>query len=114
MATATEVSNTTIAPEVGAIPLWPELLKAADLLRERGWCTHVFTNAAGELCLRGAINVAMGGRASSTDRGDDTAPMKALLASMGLETPDQAAMWNNRQSSAEPVIETLEKAAWGL
>ena len=36
------------------------LLKAADLIEERGWCQNTYTSPKGRLCILGALKTAQG------------------------------------------------------
>lgn len=104
------------------------LLKAADLIRERGHAKEVFENGAGNLCLHGAINKAVTGNPYYMS-GDDPIWVEATerVAGMLFErvypgaesraftdfSGHWASRWNNApERSADEVIAALTEAAY--
>ncbi len=93
-------------------PLAPErrvLLKAADILREHGWCQGTIRDRQGRRCAVGAILMAdlMVGAAFALPRSPyaDLA-MRKMLPDQGVST------WNDEPGrTVEEVIEAMERAA---
>lgn len=94
------------------------LLKTADVMERFGWCSGTLQNGEGEVCLLGAINIALGKPAVSFSAYEHrVVPMltKALSLPQTEGGPITAAiMWNNRQTSGRPVIDGLRRVAASL
>lgn len=92
------------------------LLRAADLLEQRGWCKGTVQNEAGHICSLQAICLAAG--SDHTEWGQTTA--KARLAQAAItrveshvRTRDILSLcaWNNTRSSLHGVTSTLRGLA---
>lgn len=81
------------------------LLKAADIIRRRGWCQHQ-ASSHGRVCLLGALSVATGGK-PSTMKGDIFCEAERKLCDNGFHPA-----WNDNvgRTKAE-VISALEETA---
>lgn len=78
------------------------LNKAAKLLETKGWTTGVYSNAEGECCLLGAL-----GKTCRSDRQFELS-RDFVAFYIGTTSPS---LWNDSQSSSEPVIAALRGAA---
>lgn len=97
------------------------LNKAADLIEERGWAKGNCAMLVGDgpLCLEGAIGAALDVRPYDAPMGTiysyavvhDSAAYAAVREYLGRSGREMAWSWNDDQTSAEPVIETLRAAA---
>lgn len=100
------------------------LIKARDIIQEKGWVKGSWHDVNGEVCLETAIAEAVGERNPS--RANLTPAGKALAAYLGLTPPsgpqcmcgcglytdgESLASWNDSQPSVESVIEALEVCA---
>jgi hypothetical protein len=93
------------------------LLKAAELVRERGLAKYTQEANDGSICLHGALSIAATGRAYSGNReecGAALAVHKYLLSidvDENLTRPGGSACWNNQKDrTADDVIAALEGA----
>ena len=92
------------------------LLKAADVIEERGWCKYHLCDPHGQLCIAGAINVASSGDPYWSDKHDPYAALvlvtRSLHAEGTLSISKNAVEWNNTQArTKEDVIGALRRAA---
>lgn len=89
-------------------PLSPEkrlLLKAADLLREKGHCKNIIEHQ-GRHCAVGAI------LASTSEHELHDAALDLLAKYIGVDHRGDIPAWNNApQRTADEVIEAFERAA---
>jgi hypothetical protein len=90
----------------------PVLFRAAELVRERGFCQGPW-RAGGPLCAAGAVGMA------ATDLGFSRAEMEAVVLRFARVLGGSAAYdvhsWNDaRGRSAGEVVDALERAAFGL
>lgn len=86
------------------------LMKAADVLRERGHCRAVMEDVGGQVCLVGALNVAATGApwAVSASIALDEA-YTAITRYLGMPAPS----WNDYYArGADDVIAALESVAF--
>lgn len=99
-----------VQPEVKTDPVAECLLRAAQRIRERGWCQGVSCNDAGEVCLMGAIyDVREASFNIPYDLGK-LEPAKTTGHLMILKR--RAGPWNDRKGrTAAEVIAALEDAA---
>lgn len=87
------------------------LARAADVIRERGWCRDAFQNDQGQVCAIGAIRIAVGGDAFGV--GPNWVGMNdavnvlrnRILEETGCHYEIQS--WNDAQSDAESVLKLL-------
>lgn len=91
---------------------WQEiLLKAADLIEQRGWTKDRFENVDGNLCMIGAMRVAVFGKVAwnhSISTRDLTMAHNKLDKFLGRS----AARWNDRSAGyKEEVIAKLREVA---
>jgi hypothetical protein len=107
--------ETTVTP----VEAWrAALLKAADLIRQRGLAKRSRQTSEGSLCLHGAILMAKYDNPWADDFGhcDAVRAVYHYLRSTGVSenmiNPDGLAYWNNEpERTAEDVIKALEAAA---
>ena len=84
-------------------------IKAADLLREKGWGQGAFRPKGGGLCVLGALNVALGFSFDDLE-GLDLLPFFAEVDGADL----RLARWNDEPSRTKgEVLEALEHFANG-
>lgn len=95
--------------------------KAADLIQTRGLVAGIRENHVGELCILGALDIALSGDANSF-RVDGNPVIKSIvnllslpLGKTGVDKPDwRLADWSNavaREGKPEVVINGLRRAA---
>lgn len=93
--------------EVGRV-----LMKAAEIIRERGWCQNRFEDSAGRVCAMGALKVAAGMPADIMGAVLPPAAFKArdrLQNHLNGRGPHK---WNDdADRTADEVIAALESAA---
>lgn len=91
--------------------LYPELIDAAYVIRERGHCKRALENRAGQVCIAGSINVAVSGNARSHAMGWPIGLWSAVVAASNADPVG----WNNAPETTEQdVIAALERGAFGL
>jgi hypothetical protein len=120
-----EVRNKVAAPAPGAAHTARRvLLKAADLIEQRGWAQGRFEDADGRLCIHGAIHVAVSGLAVRNDRDRDSLSTAAwhqfreylLVEGVERELVRLGFMfWNDSpKRTQKEVVQALREAAiWG-
>ena len=92
------------------------LLRAADLIEERGWCQWIQEERDGSLCIAGAIAVASGGIASSRATMGSNGPLywpavQRFCEFVGEPNPGPA-RWNNAPERIKSqVLTALREAA---
>lgn len=97
-----------------------DLLKAADVIRERGLAKHTLCDAKGGVCIRGAILVAMSATPApfplswkmldNINAEDFSQRDTAVRTYLGSQVPTN--YWNNHpERTKEEVIAALEGAA---
>lgn len=102
--------------EIGEI-----LMRAADLIEERGHTKHVQVDEEGRLCLHGALSIAIYGSANAPERFDVNERLYSFAphaANTWARTPGlkatyyEFATWNNMPSrTGKEVIDLLRGAA---
>ena len=66
--------------------------RAAEIIRERGWCQGLYSNEDGQVCMVGALYVASG----LPPHGQlNHLPTDSAARSMGYENCDEAISWND-------------------
>lgn len=88
-------------------PQWrpePTLVRAAELIRERGWARHVFTGPRGELCALAAIELAAGGNRSRQARAEAELRRRIAVTTGVLAG---IACWNDSRPDAGAVLALL-------
>src|SRR5947207_15783809 len=66
--TASEAAESSVSPELEVVRLSPSMqlrMRAAQLLREKGWCQGAPMDMNGKLCILGALAMADGWTAGS-------------------------------------------------
>jgi hypothetical protein len=106
---------------------WQEiLLKAADILEQKGWCRQEFSQN-GKHCAVGAINVALNRNPSndSITRGNNPQLFLQVTEKLASKVPDtkrhltaifdkqvyKVMRWNDCLADGEEVISTMRKVA---
>jgi hypothetical protein len=90
----------------------PVLLRAAELVRERGLCQGPW-RAGGPLCAAGAVSVAAGDLGLS--RAEMEGAVLRFARALGGSAPGDVHSWNDASGrNAEEVAGALERAAYGL
>ena len=88
------------------------LLKAADLIVERGHTKHCYENGDGGLCAYGAVDMAAMGRAGRRPEREDSPHRLALMAAEKLVANGALAVWNDApERKPEEVVALLRRAA---
>jgi hypothetical protein len=88
------------------------LLRAVEVLAERGWCQDAYTNDAGQVCVRGAMNVAVIGQADADLLDSALERLDGYLRSQGWGV--LAERWNDVEGrTADEVVAALRAAAVG-
>jgi hypothetical protein len=107
--------------------LWQEiLLKAADILEQKGWCRREFSQD-GKHCAVGAINAALNRKPSndSITRGNNPQLFLQVTQKLASKVPDtkghlsdifntscyKVMRWNDCLADGEEVISTMRKVA---
>ncbi len=103
------------------------LIRAKEILIKDGWCTKFLKNKQGQHCINGAILEALGGGDADVfavfSGRKITFPAASLIsfyrvinrvaAASDLPRDFSTAMFNNAQTSVEPVLDLLDKAIAG-
>lgn len=86
-------------------------LRAAEVIRERGWHQKDYANEKGNVCLFAAINIASGSTAwGPTSIG--AAAVRRVKRHLKLRVCDSVAKWNDAPDrTLAEVIDALESAA---
>jgi hypothetical protein len=95
--------NEVITPPEIKIEPWQEiLLKAAEVIRKRGWTDEAFQDEAGSVCAIGAFRVVQHGnaqKARSKNRNyaskDMAKALRKFESTLGLKKYDSDARWDN-------------------
>lgn len=107
--------TTTVEPRVPLEPLSepdPVLLRAAEIVRERGLCQGPW-RAGGPLCAAGAVGEA--GRDLGLPRAEMEARVLQLARALGGSAASDVHGWNDAPGrTAADVAEALERAAYGV
>lgn len=84
------------------------LARAADVIRERGWCRGTYENEQGQVCALGSINVAATGDARVCSV-ESTQALDVLVQRIADLTGEPMCVptWNDAQSNAESVLKLL-------
>lgn len=92
--------------------------RAADLIEERGWHQGWYVNDCGQLCIRGAMLVAVGIEPPQKDMpwpdhsGEANASWQEATDEMDEYLDDLAERWNDApERTKEEVVSTLRAAA---
>jgi hypothetical protein len=108
------ISVETWVPQEAQPPAEPDpvLLRAAEILRERGLCRGPW-RAGGPLCAAGAIGEA--GSDHGLARTEMEARVLQFARSLGGSAAGDVHAWNDAPGrAAEDVADALERAAYGL
>lgn len=90
----------------------PVLLRAAEIVRERGLCQGPW-RAGGPLCAAGAVGEA--GNDHGLDRPEMEAQVLRFARALGGSAVSDVHVWNDAPGrSAAEVAEALERAAYGV
>lgn len=97
--------------EIGA-----KLLRAAEIIEERGWCQGRQEDDQGRVCFHGAISIAWHGRTHGTvPRDVYLERIQPILVALGVDPQEiefGAASWNNAEGrTKEEVQAALRQAA---
>ena len=85
--------------------------RAITIIEERGWCQGSFSNAKGQVCMVGAINLAMIHSTEHCDIVFDVARAN-IIARLGNRLGCVPAYFNDQSDTTkEQVIAALEEAA---
>lgn len=106
--------------EAPAVPVFPELVRAAEIIRKRGWCQHELLRLDGSFCAVGALKEAVGMRMSAPVQ--DLlypelvdSPVKPALEALQNALGTYVATWNDApERTQDEVIELLERVGYGL
>lgn len=88
------------------------LLRAADILEQRGWCQYEQESPDGRLCLYGAIFTARHGSAMPEQERSNDDGWNRDAHTLGFPSAGAAVSWNNAEDrTAAEVIARLRSAA---
>lgn len=83
--------------------------RAADVIVERGWCQWQYEDAAGYVCVAGAIRCAAAGSPRSRHNADMNRAYAALRRHAGIDNPPA---WNDQpERVVDEVIAALRETA---
>lgn len=93
------IEHETALPEAPAKPVYPELLEAAEYIRQHGWCQHDYMASDGRVCLYGALR--------------DLPENSPALAEIMRAVDRKPEWWNDAPGRTEQeVIDLLERVGW--
>lgn len=85
------------------------LRKAADVIRERGWCRRQYVDADNSVCVYGALNLAAG-HGPSFEGDDPSVDIAARTLTRLLD--NDLVSWNDSEAcTADEVVAALKEAA---
>lgn len=93
------------------------LQRARDVLIKDGWCVLRLESGGGQHCIMGALQVAKHGEAGwhvnppgSRNEYDGALALMGFVGPADTHSWDQAANWNNAQTSVEPILARMDAA----
>ncbi len=106
----------TASPVVLVEPWRQNLLRAAQIVRQRGLAKYTQEDRVGRVCVHGAISIALTGKIHCEEDCAERIALYRYLRSKGvpegITLMDDSAHWNNQEErTAADVIEALEGAA---